>query len=158
MEKGNYEINDWTINLLKIKGGEEILEIGIGNGSILNKISRRNMNGRNIGIDISKDMIKEAKKYNEKLINNGVVDIQEAGIESLPFDGEYVDKLFTVHTIYFWKSMDQGFHKSYRVLKPGGMLYVSIMNKSTMQKMKRRIYSTLSDIFINIHEKSMDIK
>jgi ubiquinone/menaquinone biosynthesis C-methylase UbiE len=67
----------------------------------------------------------------------GVVTIQEAGIESLPFDDEYFDKVFTVHTIYFWESIDQGFHEAYRVLKPGGTLYVSIMNETTMQKVKR---------------------
>ncbi|MFC0561906.1 hypothetical protein [Halalkalibacter alkalisediminis] len=32
MEKGNYEINNWTLSLLNIKGNESILEVGIGNG------------------------------------------------------------------------------------------------------------------------------
>ena len=73
------------------------------------------MDGNNIRIDISKDMIKEAKRYNQNLIHNGVVNIQEAGIESLPFDDEYFDKVVTVHTMYFWESIDQVSHEAYRV-------------------------------------------
>src|SRR5699024_3317074 len=122
---------------MKIKGEEKILEIGIGNGSTLNKISQRNIVGKNIGIDISKDMVKEAKRNNESFINNGIVGIQEAGVELLSFEDEYFDKVFTVHTIYFWKDIDQGIHEVYRVLKPVGRFYVSLTDKSTMRKMKR---------------------
>lgn len=66
MEKGNYEINNWTLSLLNIKGNESILEVGIGNCSTLNRVAQQNIKGKNYGVDISKEMVKEARKLNKK--------------------------------------------------------------------------------------------
>ncbi|MFE4132261.1 class I SAM-dependent methyltransferase [Peribacillus sp. YIM B13482] len=137
MERGNHTINDWTIGLLNSNGNEKILEVGMGNGSTLTRLAQVNILGRNYGVDISEKMVKEAMRRNRKYLYDGVVDIQVANIESLPFRNDFFDKVFTVHTIYFWDDIDQGICEAYRVLKPHGMLFLSIMDKTNMEMMEQ---------------------
>ncbi|MEH7239394.1 class I SAM-dependent methyltransferase, partial [Bacillus sp. JJ1562] len=137
MEKGNYEINNWTLSLLNIKGNESILEVGIGNGSTLNRVAHQNTNGKNYGVDISKEMVKEARNLNKNFIETGLMDITQSNIEDMPFNNDIFDKVYTVHTIYFWNDLNKGLSETFRVLQPNGTLYISIMNKPQMKKMKR---------------------
>ncbi|MFE4144706.1 class I SAM-dependent methyltransferase [Peribacillus sp. YIM B13472] len=137
MEKGNHAINDWTISLLDSNGNDTILEVGIGNGSTLSRLAQRNILGKNYGVDISEEMVKVAMRKNRKHLNAGVVDIQVSDIESLPFKNDFFDKVFTVHTIYFWDDIGRGLSEAYRVLKPNGRLLLSIMDKSKMELMER---------------------
>lgn len=137
MEKGNYEINKWTLDLLNINNFEVILEVGVGNGATLYKVAQKNKTGKNHGVDISKSMVKEAKKLNKKDIVRGVVNILEANVTSLPFTDDFFNKVYSVHTLYFWENLNQGFSEIYRVLKPDGCLFISILDKSHMEKMKR---------------------
>ncbi|KUP08952.1 hypothetical protein Q75_01700 [Bacillus coahuilensis p1.1.43] len=145
MERGNYEINSWTLNLLDVKESDVLLEVGIGNGSTLNRIVKSVSIRKIYGVDISEDMIREARKLNKRYIENGKAVLQKADISSLPFSGSVFDKVFTVHTIYFWSDINQGFREIYRVLKPKGKLYLSILDKSKMEKMQRtRTFNLLS--------------
>ena len=56
MGKVNHAINEWTIKLLDNNGNENILEVGIGNGSTLSRLAHVNNLGRNYGVDISEVM------------------------------------------------------------------------------------------------------
>ena len=137
MEKGNYEINDWTLGLVNIKGKESILEVGVGNGSTLNRVAHLNINGENYGVDVSKEMVKEAIKLNKYFVENELMDISQSDIGDMPFSNDRFDKIYTVHTIYFWSDLDKGLSETYRMLKPNGTLFISIMDTSYMKKMKR---------------------
>ncbi|MFD2444071.1 class I SAM-dependent methyltransferase [Bacillus sp. CGMCC 1.16607] len=137
MEKGNYEINNWTFNLLDIRGNESILEIGIGNGSTLNRVAHHKTNGKNYGVDISKEMVRAARKLNQNFIETGQMDVKQSDIEDLPFDNDIFDKIYTVHTIYFWNDLDKGLREIFRLLKPNGTLFISFTDKSHLKKMKR---------------------
>src|SRR5262249_47728192 len=46
------------------------------------------------------------------------------------------DKVFTVNTIYFWKSLEAGFAEIHRVLKPGGRAVIGFVVKERMDQMK----------------------
>ncbi|MFC0561907.1 class I SAM-dependent methyltransferase [Halalkalibacter alkalisediminis] len=82
-------------------------------------------------------MVKEARKLNKNYIDTGLMDITQSDIEDMPFNDNIFDKVYTVHTIYFWNDLDKGLNETYRVLKQNGALYISIMDKSHMKKLKR---------------------
>lgn len=65
------------------------------------------------------------------------MNITQSNIEDMPFNNDIFDKVYTVHTIYFWNDLDKGLNETYRVLKQNGSLYISIMDISHMKKMKR---------------------
>ena len=52
---------DKAIELSKIEDGLTILDVAVGTGKLFNRILKRNPNGINIGIDISKGMLTKAK-------------------------------------------------------------------------------------------------
>ena len=137
MQRGNEAINRWTIDLLDIQAHDQLLEIGIGNGSTLHRIASNNKVRKIVGVDLSADMIKEAKKLNKHYIENGIVELQKGNVLSLPYKDAAFNKVFTIHTLYFWTDINKGFSEIHRVLEPGGILFLSITDPLQMQKMKR---------------------
>ena len=137
MQRGNDSINRWTTDLLEIEESDVLLEVGIGNGSTLHRIVASTKVRKIFGLDLSDEMIKEAEKLNKEYIADGTVVLHKGNVISLPYKDSFFDKVISVHTLYFWTDINQGFSEIHRVLKPGGKLYLSITDKSQMEKMKR---------------------
>ena len=137
MQRGNEAINRWTVDLMDLAKTDVLLEVGIGNGSTLNRIVADAKIRQAFGVDLSDEMIKEAEKLNKKYIDDGLVVLDKGNIVSLQYHDECFDKVFSVHTLYFWPDVIRGFSEIHRVLKPGGKLFLSIIEKSRMEKMKR---------------------
>jgi len=49
--------------LIEFKDGKTILEVACGTGVVFEQIVRRNPNGRNLGIDLSPDMLAKANYH-----------------------------------------------------------------------------------------------
>jgi ubiquinone/menaquinone biosynthesis C-methylase UbiE len=134
-EKGNAELNSLVLESLSIKESEHILEIGFGTGLILNKIAAILDKGLIEGIDFSELMVDMAKKKNKRYIEAGKAEIHSGDFDEVVFKDSSFDKVFTVNTIYFWKCPDATVSKIYRLLKPGGKLFIGFHEKSDMEKM-----------------------
>ncbi len=80
-------------------------------------------------------MVAMAHRNNKKHINSGKVKIHLGDFEQAKFDADSFDKIYTVHTIYFWKNPGDTIAKIHRILKPGGRLAIGFRDKSEMEKM-----------------------
>ncbi len=115
-----------VIDFSEIKDGESILEVACGTGIIFEKIVRRNPNGKNIGIDLSPDMLKRAKKKLQKLQGSNF-QLKEGDARHLDF----VDNSFDLVINNFMLDLipaglfDKIAGEFFRVLKPGGRLIIS---------------------------------
>lgn len=93
----------------------KLLEIGIGNGSYLPLYTAHQI----IGIDISEAMLGKAKRFKgnntELLLMNG---------ENLLFSEAYFDYVVISHVLAVTKNPDQLLEQVYKVLKPGGKLFI----------------------------------
>ena len=56
-----------AIELAEIKDGSHVLEVAVGTGLAFHEIVKRNPNGTNAGIDLSKGMLEKAKKRLKKI-------------------------------------------------------------------------------------------
>ncbi|AWH86483.1 class I SAM-dependent methyltransferase [Flavobacterium album] len=133
-----------AIESLHLTDGDDVLEIGPGNGMHVKEIiySGEEINYR--GIDISPDMVKEAQKRNKGL---SAVAFQLADGETIPYGESRFDKVLTTNTIYFWKDPQAYASEIARVLKPGGMVSIGFIPKSTMQHIPFAKYGfTLYDV------------
>lgn len=137
---------------------QTILEVGCGTGYNLKKISKRFPNSKIYGVDVSKDMLKIAKK---KLKNRTNVELIES-----PYGGKSdiieVDKPDVILFSYMLTMVNPGFSnmiiQAYKDLKPGGCIAVVDFYNSKHEwfrnhmgnhhvRMERQLKSVLEDKF-----------
>jgi ubiquinone/menaquinone biosynthesis C-methylase UbiE len=134
-EKGNIELNTFVKETLSVKEDDKILEIGCGTGMLLKQIADDLDKGYIEGVDFSKSMISMAQKNNRKHINSKKTIIRHGDFDELLFENNDYDKIFSVNTIYFWKSPALTISKIFDLLKPKGKLVLGFHTKEEMGKM-----------------------
>lgn len=134
MNQGNAELEYFGLELMNIQGGEHILEIGFGNGRIMEEMSKQLSEGEIYGIDISQEMIAHTTKRLKQEVKSGKVKLEKASVESIPADDNSFDKAFTCNTIYFWPDLDKCAKEVLRTLKPGGSFYCGFRVAETMKR------------------------
>ena len=129
-----------TLEHLWIRDNDRILELGHGNANHLQELLNRAENLQYSGIDISELMKQEAKKYS---IENGLdkkADFQLYDGTNIPFADNSFDKIFTVNTIYFWQQPVQLLNELNRVLKPSGILCITLVDEDSMSQLPFTAY------------------
>ena len=94
----------WTIELLHIQAEDKVLELGCGAGSAIKRILQNTEAGYASGIDLSKTVIRSAKFRNRRAWNEGKADFTLADLKNLPYPGGHFHKVYSIHTLYFWKT------------------------------------------------------
>lgn len=129
-----------TIDAMNIGAGEQILEIGPGNGSHLESIVKQTPDVHYTGIDISETMILEARRINKDFIDTGFADFKLSNGKILDFESGTYDKIFTVNTLYFWEEPLDYANEILRVLKPGRKFYLTFAEKDFMKALPFTVY------------------
>ncbi|MEM6806745.1 MAG: class I SAM-dependent methyltransferase, partial [Bacteroidota bacterium] len=101
MNQSNGRLISQTIELLDVKEGDSILEIGHGNGSHVADLFEKTSKITYKGLDISSLMNEEAQKRNQELIRQNKVDFQLYDGEQIPMEIGLFTKIFSVNTLYF---------------------------------------------------------
>lgn len=130
--------------LKNITGGKKrILDLGCGTG--LSSVQFFRKGHKVVGIDISKDMLSEAKKYPfEKLICQ---DLEQP----LKVRDRYFDVVMLVGTMEFIKNPYKLFKQIYSKLKNQGIFLVTIpkkLSKSTRLKIRNYTRDKIEPIFL----------
>ena len=129
MAKGNVYDARWTVSLLDIQPNDRILEIGFGPGVSTQLASGKASKGFVAGIDHSKTMVQAASKRNASAMQAGLMELKHGDVSSLPYPDESFDTAFSLHSIYFWPNPVDCLKELRRVLKPGGLLGITIQPK-----------------------------
>lgn len=111
--------------LANIQPGQTVLDLGSGAG--LDVFTARAIvgeTGRVIGVDMTPEMNKKARK-NAKKLGYTNVDFLQGDIEDLPVDSETVDVIVSNCVLNLVPDKAKAFSEMYRVLKPGGHFCVS---------------------------------
>lgn len=101
----------------------KILDIGCGN--CRNLLQFKNMDCH--GIDFSKEMLKQAKKFTEK--NNFKVKLKLANMEKIPYDDNYFDYVLAIAVLHHLKNPELGVKEISRVLKKDGEAFITDWSK-----------------------------
>ena len=111
--------------LADVKKGETVLDLGSGAGLDAFIISKKVGNkGKVIGVDITREMIKSAKKYAKKY-NYKNVEFILGDIEKLPIEDNSIDVIISNCVINLAPNKSKVFKEAYRVLKKKGRMFVS---------------------------------
>jgi ubiquinone/menaquinone biosynthesis C-methylase UbiE len=129
MARNNIYDAQWTISLLSIQPDHRILEIGFGPGVSTQMAGQRASRGFVAGLDHSRTMVQAASNRNAGAIQSGLMELKHGDVSSLPYPAESFDLAFSLHSIYFWQNPVDCLKEIKRVLKPGGLLAITIQPK-----------------------------
>ena len=121
--------NYWTVNLLDVQPTDHILEVGFGPGIAVEAVVSHATNGLVAGIDFSQTMVSAARKRNAAAVRAGKVDLRYGDAAHLPFAANTFDKAYSIHSIYFWPDPTAVLTGIHNVLKPDGMLMLTVLPK-----------------------------
>lgn len=130
----NVRINRLALENLHLQPDDYVLEVGFGGGDLIARMSRIVTRGHITGVDFSIDALEVCRKRFDTLIDVGVIDLQHACVDALPFDTDTFTKACTVNTIYFWPDPLAALNQLFRVLKKDGTLIVCFTPRAIMEK------------------------
>ena len=117
--KGQFERGKKAVESLGFVGNEHVLDIGCGDGRITAEIAKHIPNGVVVGIDISENMINDAKKSFGAISNVSFVQTDATTFMS---DKKF-DIVVSFATLHWIKHQKKVLQNIFAVLKPGGRLY-----------------------------------
>lgn len=132
----NGPMNARAVAALELQHGESVLEIGCGPGDAIARLVREGRARRLVAIDHAPDMVAAARALNRVALRDGLADIREASVSSLPFRDGSFDAVIAVNSIQFWPHLRLDLREALRVLKPGGRLILAM--RMTMEWRARR--------------------
>lgn len=131
MNMQNRPLYEYTTRLLSLSDADSVLDIGCGNGYVLNMLANRTGCALT-GIDISPSAIKTALSRNRKFVKSGRMDLVRQDMNKLPFSDCSFDKVYSINTVYFWENLDGIMAEIRRVLKPNGLFINTLYTNETL--------------------------
>lgn len=118
LRPGGTDITKKAVEFCKFKEKDKLLDLGCGKGATIKYLSD-NYNIKAIGLDISENLAKEAKRINE----NSEIIVSSA--EDMPFDRHVFDGVFAECTLSLMDNLGKVIDEVYRIIKPGGYFVIS---------------------------------
>jgi trans-aconitate 2-methyltransferase len=105
---------------ISLRGDERLLDAGCGTGRLTRDLLEALPNGHVVALDISQNMLDEARAYLDPGFR-GRVEFVRCDLLELPFDREF-DGIFSTASFHWVLDHDHLFRNLHRALKPGGWL------------------------------------
>lgn len=112
----------WTIEKVKSKPSDHILEIGYGPGVTFKRIAGILTDGFIAGIDHSELMMKQASSRNKLFLKAGKAELMLGTVWDLNYPENSFDTIFGSNVHFFWENPASEFKKLISMIKPGGRL------------------------------------
>jgi SAM-dependent methyltransferase len=134
MAMANRWPNRIAIEALDIAPGDVVLELGFGPGKAIAQLASAIGSGHVLGIDQSATMLAQASCHNRQAIERGRVELRHGNFGALPWPTASIDKVLAVNTAYFFHSEAVEVREARRVLRPGGLMAIYVIDKSFMSR------------------------
>ena len=122
MERHHISITQQTLDLMKLKPGDKVLDLGCGSGWATRLLARLvgegpDGSGQVVGLDVSDEMIREARAASKDFEN---VIYVWGSAQQIPWEENFFDKVLSVESFYYYADQDRALMELFRVMAPRG--------------------------------------
>ena len=136
------DIHKTGIDHLKLKGNEDIVEVGCGDGGILVNLRRNGHKGKLVGLEINDGMFCESVEIHKKESLQPLIEFIVGSADNLPFADKSFDVVLAFFMLYHMPDIQKTLREWQRVLKNNGRVLISTgspLNKPKHKKFKKMV-------------------
>jgi SAM-dependent methyltransferase len=123
MEEDHLPITLPVLDLMNLAPHDNVLDVGCGAGWLSRMLSERVPEGRVVGMDISDEMVRRARKKHVALDNTMFV---IGSVDEIPWDANFFTHAISIESAYYWPDPARGLREIHRVLREGGSAWILI--------------------------------
>src|SRR6201997_1728073 len=128
MENHHLDITAKTIRRMNLRPGERVLDLGCGSGWATRLLARfvgegPDGFGQVVGLDVSDEMIREARAASKDFDNVLYV---WGSAQQIPWEENFFDKVLSVESFYYYADQDRALMELFRVMAPRARLFILI--------------------------------
>ena len=121
MERQHRPITEQAIERMELQPSERVLDIGCGEGWTCRLLSSHCPEGAIVGIDVSDEMIRLARR---KSSEQGNALFTTGSAEEIPWAEDYFTRVICVESAYYWHSVEAAIREIFRVTAFGGRVHL----------------------------------
>lgn len=130
----------WLYRSLGLREGEQVLELGCGDGALWQQNSERIPKGCSVLLtDISDGILRETQKKLMEMEKQNVVGFRVMDAHYINADENTYDVVIANHMLFYCGDLSRVFSEIRRVLKPGGRLVCSTYSTRHMQEISQLV-------------------
>jgi len=123
MEQDHLPITLPVLEKMGLTATDNVLEVGCGSGWLARRVAKRVPEGRVVGMDVSDEMIRVARRTSLEF-DNILYATGEVG--EIPWDASFFNHAISVESAYYWPEPGAGIGEIFRVLRTGGAAWILI--------------------------------
>jgi SAM-dependent methyltransferase len=123
MEQDHLPITLPVLEKMRLAPADNVLDVGCGSGWLSRRISKRVPEGRAVGMDISDEMVRIARRNG--LDHDNILFVTGEATE-IPWESNFFHHAISVESAYYWPDPAAGLKEIHRVLRPGGSAWILI--------------------------------
>ena len=123
MEQDHLPITLPVLSKMRLAASDNVLDVGCGSGWLSRRIGKTVSEGRLVGMDISDEMIRIARR-NSADQHNLMFMVGE--VAEIPWQPDFFSHVISVESAYYWPNPAAGIKEIFRVLQPGGSAWMLI--------------------------------
>ena len=114
--------SEWVLEQLNILPYQHLLEVGYGQGKMIQAVARKLKTGFIAGTDCSIAMYQQATRRNRRPIQQQLMQLHVGGLHELPYPPHYFHTIYGTNVHTSWKDPQVEFIRLSNLLKNGGRL------------------------------------
>ncbi len=130
-------------DLVGVRPGERVLEVGYGGGGLARLLARRIGDGIVCGVDPSADMralaSRRLRRAHPRLFAAGRVELRVGSAAATGYPDAGFDHVVTVNTVAIWPDLEVGLRELRRVTRPGGDVVIAWHGGTAPTPIARRL-------------------